>query len=197
MRTEVRFAGTGGQGLVKAAAVLAHALGVEASYDVVQTQFYSGQISGGPSCGDVVIDEERVGYPWVLSPSILVAMSQPAVYDHAPRLKPGAKILVDDIMVEDVAIVPPEAEIYWAPFTRLGDEAGFRKAANMAALGVFAKFSGLLTLEQVEAAVLALAPGNPKINQKAVRLGFETTLALHTRKTGETTEFVQQAFRGV
>ncbi len=197
MRTEVRLAGTGGQGLVKASAVLAYGLGMEASYDVIQTQFYSGQISGGPSSGDVVISDEKVEYPWVLAPDLLVAMSQPAVYAHAPHLKPGAKILVDDIMVTDVGGVPPEAEIYWAPFTRLGDEAGFRKSANMAALGIVAQVTGLLTLEQIEAAVMALAPGNKKINLQAVRAGFEVKLAKHVRKAGDSTEFEAQAFRGV
>jgi 2-oxoglutarate ferredoxin oxidoreductase subunit gamma len=194
---ELRFAGTGGQGLVKAAAVLAHALGIEANYEVVQTQFYSGQISGGPSCGDVVLGDAPIEYPWVMHPDILVAMSQPSVYDHSANVVPGAKVLVDDIMVTDVATIPPGVEIYWAPFTRLGDEAGFRKAANVAALGLFASFSGLLSYEQIEQAVTKLAPGNRKINLAALRLGYDTRPTPHLRKVGEASAYVAPAFRGV
>ena len=54
MRTEIRFAGVGGQGSVLASSVLAEAAGVLAGLEAVQTQFYEAAIRDGAADGDVV-----------------------------------------------------------------------------------------------------------------------------------------------
>lgn len=172
MRTEIRFAGVGGQGLVSASIILAEALGVVRGYEVIQTQFYASSISGGASAGDVVASDSKIIFPWVLEPDVMVAMAQDAVNAHADAMKPGSKIIVDDIFVTDVTLIPKEVEIFWAPLTQLADEAGFRKCANIVALGAFAGQTGLLDLDQIGQAVAARAPGKAEVNQKALRSGY-------------------------
>ena len=176
MRQEIRFAGTGGQGLVSASIVLAEALGVVKDYHVVQTQFYDGHITGGKSSGDVVFGDEKIGFPWVRQPDLLMVMAQDAVR-YAPLMRPGTKVVADDIMVTDISGFPAGVSIYWAPLTKLADEVGFRKSANIVALGVLSRLTGLLSLEEISTAVASQAPGKPELNRRAVAAGFAYALA--------------------
>lgn len=176
MRTEVRFAGTGGQGLVSASIVLAEALGVVKDYHVVQTQFYDGHITGGKSSGDVVFGDEKVDFPWVRHPDLLMVLAQDAVR-YGPLMRPGTKVVADDIMVTDISDFPADVSIYWAPLTKLADEVGFRKCANIVALGVFSQLTGLLSLDEISTAVASQAPGKPDLNRRAVAAGFSYPLS--------------------
>jgi 2-oxoglutarate ferredoxin oxidoreductase subunit gamma len=176
MKTEIRIAGVGGQGLVSASVVLAEALGVVCDYDVVQTQFYASNITGGASSGDVIVDDQPIDFPWILEPDVLVALAQDAVNNHAAKMRPGTKAIVDDLLVTDVGAFPDGVEIYWAPFTSTADAVGVRKCANIVALGVVARLTGLLELEQMTQAVSNRAPGKFDINRKAVEAGYALDL---------------------
>ena len=169
MRQEIRFAGTGGQGLVSASIVLAEALGVVKDYHVVQTQFYDGHITGGKSSGDVVFGDEKIGFPWVRQPDLLMVMAQDAVR-YAPLMRPGTKVVADDIMVTDISGFPAGVSIYWAPLTKLADEVGFRKSANIVALGVLSRLTGLLSRRERRAGDGSGAPRRPNKSCKALEV---------------------------
>ena len=176
MSTEVRFAGVGSQGLVSASVVLAEALGIVQDYEVVQTQFYAASIQGGASCGDVVFGREKIVFPWVLHPDVLVALAQDAVRAHAPAMKQGSRVLVDDTLVTDLAPFGAGVAIYRAPLMALADTLGVRKCMNIVALGAFARLTGFASLDQMTRAVHARAPGRADVNRQAVRLGYEASL---------------------
>lgn len=176
MSTGVRFAGVGSQGLVSASVVLAQALGVVRGYEVVQTQFYAASIQGGASCGDVIFGTEKIVFPWILQPDVLVALAQDAVRAHAPAMRPGSRVLVDDLMVTDISPFAQGVEVCRAPLMQLADSLGVRKCMNIVALGAFARLTGWLTLDEIAQAVRSHAPGRPEVNDKAVRLGYELTL---------------------
>ncbi len=178
MRQEIRIAGVGGQGLVSASVILAEALGVIRDFEVVQTQFYSAHITGGSSCGDVVMSDEKIIFPWVQEPDILIALAQDAVNEHAVGLRPGCKVMVDDILVNDVSEIPEGVTVIPVSFTRIADDIGSRRCSNMVALGAFAKMTGLLDLEQISSAVAARAPGVKDLNKAAVENGYDLDLAV-------------------
>jgi len=176
MRKEVRFAGVGSQGMVSCGIVLAEALGIVKDYQVVQTQDYAASISGGSAQGDVAFSTEKIVVPWVLHPDVLVVMAQDVVKMHAPAMRPGSSVIADDILVTDVSPFGPGVAVYRAPMIKLADEVGLRKCANIVSLGVFARFTGLLSLEEMTKAVLARAPGKPELNVKALRAGYDVEL---------------------
>lgn len=178
MSTEIRFAGVGSQGLVSASVVLAEALGIVRDFEVVQTQFYAASIQGGASCGDVVFGREKIIFPWVLKPDVMVALAQDAVRAHAAAMRPGSRVITDELMVTDISPFGPGVEVYRAPLTALADSLGMRKCTNIVALGAFARLTGLLTLEQMTQAVMSRAPGKPEINREAVKLGYNAELRL-------------------
>lgn len=173
---QIRFAGVGSQGLVSASVVLAQALGIVRDYEVVQTQFYAASIQGGASCGDVIFGREKILFPWVLNPDVLVALAQDAVKAHAAAMRSGARVLCDNQLVTDLSLFGKGVEIYRAPLMALADSLGVRKAMNIVALGAFARLTGHVTLDEMMDAVLARAPGQPDINRQAVKLGYEAAL---------------------
>lgn len=170
---QIRFAGVGSQGLVSASVVLAEALGIVRDYEVVQTQFYAASIQGGASCGDVVFGREKIVFPWVLNPDVLVVLAQDAVKAHAAAMKPGSRVLCDDQTVTDTSLFGSDVVIYQAPLMRLADSLGVRKCMNIVALGAFARLTGFVTLEEMTQAVFSRAPGNQEVNRMAVKLGYE------------------------
>jgi 2-oxoglutarate ferredoxin oxidoreductase subunit gamma len=176
MNTQVRFAGVGSQGLVSASVVLAQALGIVRNYEVVQTQFYAASIQGGASCGDVIFGTEKIIFPWVLNPDVLVVLAQDAVRAHAPAMRPGSRVLVDDLNVTDVTPFGPDVAIYRAPLMSLADQLRVRKCMNIVALGAFARLTGYLTLDEITRAILSHAPGRPDVNREAARLGYHAPL---------------------
>lgn len=174
MRTEVRFAGIGGQGSVLASTVFAEACG-GAGLEAVQTQFYEAAIRGGAAAGDTVVGDEPVTFPWVLNPDYLVAQHQGAIRAHLSLVKPTSVVLADTIYVTEIP--DTEAAVYHVPLTEIADGVGLRRVANMVALAVLAKVSGLVSFENLEQAVLARSPlGSAEINQTALRQGYDLVL---------------------
>jgi 2-oxoglutarate ferredoxin oxidoreductase subunit gamma len=68
----------------------------------------------------------------------------------------------------------------FVPITKSADELGNVKMANILALGVLAKTSGLLSLEKVEKALDTVIPPHRKnllpLNLKALKIGYEYDL---------------------
>jgi 2-oxoglutarate ferredoxin oxidoreductase subunit gamma len=153
MNTQIRFAGVGSQGLVSASVVLAEGLGIVRDYEVVQTQFYAASIQGGASCGDVIFGRDKIVFPWVLAPDVLVALAQDAVKAHAAAMRPGSQVLCDERTVNDLTPFGPEVVVWRAPLMALADGLG-----------------------EMSAAVLARAPGRPDVNRQAVRLGYDAPI---------------------
>lgn len=176
MSTEIRFAGVGSQGLVSASVILAEALGIVRDFEVVQTQFYAASIQGGASCGDIIFGREKIIFPWVLKPDVMVALAQDAVRAHAAAMRSGSRVLVDDLMVTDLSMFDPAVSVYRAPLMSIADELGVRKCTNIVALGAFAQLTGFVTLDEMAEAVAARAPGRPEINQEAVKRGFDAQI---------------------
>ena len=75
MRTEVRIAGFGGQGVLMAGIIIGKAASLFDNINAVQTQSYGPEARGGASRTEVVVSDEEIDYPKVSHPDILVAMS--------------------------------------------------------------------------------------------------------------------------
>ena len=62
MRLNVRFAGSGGQGVILASVLLSKAYGLEENYNIAQTQSYGPEARGGACKAEVVISDEEIDY---------------------------------------------------------------------------------------------------------------------------------------
>ena len=173
MRVEVRFAGFGGQGIIKSGIIVAAAASIHSGKNAVQTQSYGPESRGGACKSEVVISDEEVDFPKVTEPDILVVMSQHAYNEFTENMKPGATLILDPDMI------PREKEmsgarVFRIPATKIAEELGRKIVANIVMLGAFAALTNLLDKEAVEASVKANIPkGTEQLNLTAFEKGFE------------------------
>lgn len=133
-RLEVRFSGSGGQGIVLAATVLADAA-CTAGFEVLQTISYGPEARGGASRAEVIVAREEIDYPSMETPDVTVCLSQAAYDKFALRTRAGGVVIYDSELVEPVS--RDGLRLVGAPCTALAREhAGTPMAANMVVLGV-------------------------------------------------------------
>lgn len=170
-RYELRFSGSGGQGLITAAVVLADAVGVYDGKYVCQTQSYGPEARGGKSKAEVVISDTPIDYPKSLNLDLLLAMNQAACDAYFFDLNSSGLLIVDSTLVEQY----PTSRVISIPFTDIAkEELGKVVVANMVALGAVAKLSGRVDLENLEKALLSRVPkGTEDLNRKALHRGIE------------------------
>jgi 2-oxoglutarate ferredoxin oxidoreductase subunit gamma len=77
-KTEIRIAGSGGQGVVLAAQILGNAAVLD-DKNAVQTQAYGAEARGSLCRGEVIISDGKIHFPSVRESDILVAMN-PSTY---------------------------------------------------------------------------------------------------------------------
>jgi 2-oxoglutarate ferredoxin oxidoreductase subunit gamma len=134
-RLEVRFSGSGGQGIVLCATVLADAA-CTAGFEVLQTISYGPEARGGASRAEVVLAREEIDYPSVDTPDVTVCLSQAAFDKFSRRTRPGGVVIIDDGLVEAHGL-DEGVRLVGAPCTELAREhAKTPMAANMVVLGV-------------------------------------------------------------
>ena len=173
-RFEIRLSGSGGQGLILAGIILAEAAGVYDGKFVCQTQSYGPEARGGASKAEVVISDAAIDYPKAIHPDVLLALNQKSLEAFNADLKPGGLLLVDADLVKEA----PAGRVLALPFTRIAREAGSAMAANIVALGALAQLTGAVSLESLEAAVLARVPkGSEDLNRRALAAGVAAAQA--------------------
>ena len=170
-RYEVRFSGSGGQGLITAAVIFAEAVGVYGVKYVCQTQSYGPEARGGKSKAEVVISDQPIDYPKAVELNLLLAMNQAACDAYFFDLRPEGLLVVDSFLVEQL----PTSRVVALPFTEIArDEIGKVMVANMVALGAIGILSGQVSVENLERSLLTRIPaGTEKMNITALHRGVE------------------------
>ena len=177
-RQEVRFAGTGGQGVILAGILLAEA-GVLDGRNVTQTQSYGPEARGGTSRSEVVIADGEIHYPKVIDADITVCMSQEACDRFGWEMAHNGLLIVD----ADHVTRAPLVRVVRVPLTTLArDATGREVVANVVALGLVAGLTGIVSRKGLEDAVRARAPaGTIEVNLQALTAGFEAAERLRER----------------
>jgi 2-oxoglutarate ferredoxin oxidoreductase subunit gamma len=168
---EVRFGGSGGQGVVLMGIILATA----ANHDcrcVVQTESYGPEARGGYSRSDVIISDDLIDYPKLDCADLLVALSQDSANGYTATLRPAGVLIYDSEKV----VTPPvfAGRSIGVPFTRLAkEETGRAQAANVVALGAVVGITGIVSVESIEKAVSEAVPaGTKEANCRALARGL-------------------------
>lgn len=177
-KQEVRLAGFGGQGIVLAGHILGKAATLFEGKQAVFTQSYGPEARGGACSADVVISQNRIHYPKVSRPHVLVLMSQGSWASYGSSIRQGGILIVD----EDLVVVDRELEgvtVYRVPATRMAEELGKTIVANIVMLGALSALGGVVSHEAAREAVLQSAPkGTEELNQKAFERGYRYGLEL-------------------
>jgi 2-oxoglutarate ferredoxin oxidoreductase subunit gamma len=168
---EVRFGGSGGQGVVLMGIILA----VAANHDrrcVVQTESYGPEARGGYSRSDVIISDNPIDYPKVDRADLLVALSQDSANGYTRTLRKHGILIYDS---EKVVTTPVFTGLsIGMPFSRLAkEETGRPQTTNVLTLGAVVGITGVVSVESLRRAVFeAVPPGTKEVNGRALARGL-------------------------
>lgn len=173
MRTEIRLAGFGGQGIGLAGLILGKAVSLYDGYEAVMTQAYGPEARGGASSTNLVVADRPIDYPFVQEADILVALSQEAYTRFRDEAKPEAIVIID----EDLVQPSPKDTCLKVPATKLAEDLGRRIVANVVMLGFFTAATSLVERESIEDAIKSSVRENViELNMKAFTVGYEYAL---------------------
>lgn len=168
---EVRVAGFGGQGVLLLGEVLAEA-GLDAGLEVSWLPSYGPEMRSGTSNCHVRLAREPIDSPLVSHPDVLIAMNEPSLRKFATAVRPGGWILYNDEALP-AECVPVGVHGLAQPFTRIANELGDARAANMIMLGALLEVAAVIPASSIEAALLRLVK-NPRwleLDRRALKLG--------------------------
>ena len=174
-QVEIRFSGTGGQGLLLCGRLLAGAL-IGEGRTVAQSQSYEPTSRGGVSRSDLVDADGQVDYPLVTALDYLVVLEQSAVAVSNGLIKAGSTVIIDAARVT----APPEGDFTLRALA-LSETAlalGNERVTNVVALGAFSALSTICRPDSLEHAVREGTPARfMDINLEALGEGARMALA--------------------
>ncbi len=171
MKTGMRFAGFGGQGVI----MMGHIMGKASIIDgknVTLTQSYGPEARGGACSVDVIVSDKEIYYPHVREPDILVIMSQSALTTYLPSIKEDGTLLLDTGLVEHTEV---DREFEGLPATELAkSELGTRIVSNIVMLGYLVAATEIVSEPSMKEAIKSLVPkGTEEKNIKAFEIGYQ------------------------
>ncbi|MCW2277167.1 2-oxoacid:acceptor oxidoreductase family protein [Heliophilum fasciatum] len=174
---EIRFGGTGGQGLITAGVILAEAAIIDGK-NAVQSQSYGPESRGGSSKAEVMIANDSIDYMKVLAADVLLVMSPEAAKKYCPEVKDDAVVIIDSTYVKDEQ--PVKGNVYRVNISLLAkQEVGREVVANIVALGVLVGLTKVVSWDALVQAVLARVPkGTEEMNKKALQVGLDAVKGL-------------------
>ncbi len=173
MRSEIRFAGFGGQGIISAGKITGRAASIYDGQDAVLMQSYGPEARGGACSADVVVSTSQISYPQLSVPNYLVIMSQAAYEKYGHTIEPEGILISDEDLVE-VNEDSPIDNRYVIPATRTADELGNKIVSNVVMLGALTAITDIVSKNAMLEAILASVSTKFKeLNERAFNLGFE------------------------
>lgn len=133
------LSGSGGQGVITAAIILAEAAVLYGGKNATQTQAYGPAARGGATRSDIIISDTVINYPGVIQPNILITLTQEAYNTFSEIIRPGGLLLTDPRFVETTRKVDAkqlELPMYEQVMEKIGKPIVYNICAVGALLGV-------------------------------------------------------------
>ncbi len=170
---EIKIAGFGGQGILLLGAAIAQA-GMLENFYVSWLPSYGPEMRGGTANCHVNIREKEVGSPMVSNPSVLIAMNRPSLEKFEYDVVKNGLIIYDSSLM-DIEPSRDDVEILAIPATKMADELGNTRIANMLVFGVYMGYTGLMGKETIYESLKSAIKHKRflDINIKAVDKGYQ------------------------
>jgi 2-oxoglutarate ferredoxin oxidoreductase subunit gamma len=176
-RYEIRFSGSGGQGLILAGVIFAEAAAIFDQINAVQSQSYGPEARGGASKSEVIISDQTINFPKATAIDLMLSLTQEAANKYYKDVKETGTILIDEDFVKEAP--KGKFRVISLPIIRTAaEEIGKAFVANIVALGAITAITGKVKLESVEKAVLSRVPkGTEDLNKRALKAGYDLAKA--------------------
>lgn len=156
MTTNIIITGFGGQGILFAGKILAYTALVTGK-KLSWLPSYGPEMRGGTANCHVIISDEPVGSPIIITPDVLISMNKPSLEKFENTVVSGGTIIYDKTLIDrevsrgDVTVAAIEA-------TGRATEEGKPGMANMIMLGALLKSTGIFTLDEIKMGVQKTVP---------------------------------------
>ena len=171
-RLRMVFSGSGGQGVVTAAIILAEAAVLYENLNAVQSQSYGAAARGGATRSDIIISDTTIDYPKVIQPNVLVCLTQDAYNKFYEIIRPGGLLITDTRYVKTnkkVDAQQREITIYNTVMEKIGKPIVF----NIAMLGTLISLTEIVAPESIMKVLESrIPPDFLEMNRQALDLGL-------------------------
>ena len=174
------FSGSGGQGVITAAIILAEAAVLFDNLVAVQSQSYGPEARGGATRSDIIIADTEIHFPKVVQPNVLVCLTQQAHNKFSSIIRPGGLLITDTRFVVTERKVDAR-QIPLPMYQSVMDKIGKPIVFNICMLGAVIGLTGIVKSESILKVLQSRIPaGFLKINQEALQLGMVLGAEFHT-----------------
>ena len=172
-RCRIIFAGSGGQGVITAAIILAEAAVLYENLNAVQSQSYGPEARGGSSRSDIIIADSDIHFPKVIQPNVLVCLTQESYNKFSGLIRPGGLLLSDKNYVKHERKVDAR-QVGLDMYKTVMDTIGRPIVLNICMLGAFTALTRLIKPESIMKVLQGRIPaGLLGLNEQALELGRE------------------------
>ena len=136
---EIRLSGSGGQGVILAAIILADAA-IDQGLNAIQTQSYGPEARGGSSKSEVIISNQEIKFPKITNANILLALTQKSYDKYIATLNKDGILVIDESV--NVEMETPY-KIYKLPILDTAkNKIGTNMVSNIVSVGVIYALMG-------------------------------------------------------
>jgi 2-oxoglutarate ferredoxin oxidoreductase subunit gamma len=167
------FSGSGGQGVITAAIILAEAAVLHDNLNAVQSQFYGPEARGGATRSDIIISDSTIHYPKVIQPNVLVCLTQDAYNKFYPIIRPGGLLITDTRHVKTEKKVDAQQKEL-AMYEAIMEEIGKSIVFNICMLGAVIRLTNVVKPKSVLKILEKRIPADfLEMNRKALDIGIK------------------------
>ncbi len=176
---EIKIGGFGGQGVILAGMIIGKAASIYDNKYATLIQSFGPEARGSACSAQLIISPQKILYPYVTQPEILMVMSQEACAKFSPELANNGLLLIEEELVK-AQNLKPDIKLFGIPATRFAEELGKRLVLNIVMVGFFAAITNLVSADAFRKAVADSVPkGTEKLNLQAFEKGYNYGLSLN------------------
>lgn len=183
MKYEIIITGSGGQGIQFLGEILAEAAAKEGKEVSLNTS-YGAEVKGGKSKTEIIISDEKIDFPGVLEPDIIVLLSEQGLDDLSGIEKDNAIVFFDTLIsIENIKSAVSRSIIYYpCSISKIAVDLGNIRSANMVMLGYLAAATHIVMSDSILETIERILIKDKKekfieINKKAFQEGFNKAVS--------------------
>jgi 2-oxoglutarate ferredoxin oxidoreductase subunit gamma len=184
-RTEIKVGGFGGQGVILSGYIIGRAASIYDNKHATMIQAFGPEARGSACSAQVIVSPEPIAYPYIVSPQIMIVMSQEAYTKFTPELASGGVLITEEELVQPHNL-RKDIKHFSIPATRIAEELGKKLVVNIVMMGFLTAVTKLVSRDAMKQAVLASVPkGTEDLNLKAFERGYEHGVEVMAEEVGQ------------
>jgi 2-oxoglutarate ferredoxin oxidoreductase subunit gamma len=173
MTHELVIAGFGGQGVMLMGQLITEA-GLKEDKKVTWLPSYGPEMRGGTANCCVVVSDQDIGSPIVLSPTAAIVMNIQSFEKFAPMVREGGILLINSSLIEQECL-RTDIKQYRIPANEIAEKIGSGRVANMVMLGAFLEATHAVEVESIVYTLKKKLPSHRQnlmpLNEEALKAG--------------------------